>query len=227
LKATPPPNPPEFALRGFLSRPLGALIQILIVAASLLILPTHSPWSPVLMAAIAFGLIWFMREEWNDLGFHRPPTRPRRWITEGLVVGLFWQFVALGILVPALNGLFGVQPQFAGRAGDWAYFLSALVIFGAAHAFAKGLAYRAFLIHRLETLFGRTALGARLAFAGASILFGLGNWHQGVVGVIVGVTVGAVFNGLFFWSRRNVWPTILAHFAYNTAALTLVFLGRL
>ncbi len=222
----PPPNSPLNMLAGFLRQPAGALIQILLVTASLLLVPLRSIWSPVAMAVVVIVLLIFLDDDWGLLGFRRPATGPARWITEGAVVGLLWQFVAVGILVPLLNSLFQRETQSAGHAGDWAYYLSSVTIFGIVHALAKGVAYRAFLLSRLERLFGRTQLGTRLAVVVASTLFGLSNWYQGYVGVIVVITAGAAFNLLFYWSRRNVWPTILAHAVYNTAALTLVFLGR-
>ena len=223
----PPPSPTLNRLAGFLRQRAGAPIQILIVAAGLLLSPLSSIWSPIVMAIIALALIQFLDDDWGGLGFRRPAASPARWITEGTVVGLLWQFVALGILVPVLNGLLHRETAPANHAGDWAYYISYVILVGIAHALAKGLVYRAFLLSRLEQLFGRTPTGTALAFVIASILFGLGNWYQGYVGVIVGVTVGAVFNLLFYWSRRNIWPTLLAHAVYNSAALTLIFLGRL
>ena len=222
----PPSNSPMNVLAGYLRQPAGALIQILLVAASLLLVPLRSTWSPVAIALVVVGLLLFLEEDWGLLGFRRPAAGLARWVTEGAVVGLLWQFVAFGILVPLLNGLFQVEAQPAGHAGDWVYYISSVIVFGIAHALAKGLAYRAFLLSRLERLLGRTPLSTRLAVVVASLLFGLGNWYQGPVGVIVGVTAGAAFNLLFYWSRRNIWPAILAHAVYNIAALTLVFLGR-
>ncbi len=225
--AHPPPNSPLNVLAGLLRQRAGAPIQILLVAAGFLLVPLSSIWSPLVLAIIALALIQFLDDDWSALGFGRPAASPARWITEGIVVGLLWQLVATGILVPILNGLLHKETQPAGHAGDWAYYISYILLVGIIQALAKGVVYRAFLLSRLERLFGRSQTGTALAFVVASVVFGLSNWSQGLVLMIVTMTAGVVFNLLYYLSHRNLWPTILAHAVYNTAALTLVFLGRL
>jgi membrane protease YdiL (CAAX protease family) len=214
-------------LRNFLRGPLGVAAQLALVLGTMLLaaLPGWQISTPVVTALVALLFIWLCGDAWDDLGFSRPRTRTMRWITEALVVGLLGQFVAVGILVPAFNALFNI-PAASGAAQSSAANFILLLAVGVVNALTKGLAYRAFLLARLPRVFGDSAPGAWLTVASASILFGLSNWHQGQVGILVTAIAGLLFNLHFYWSRRNVWPTILAHAIYNIAALTLLFLGR-
>ena len=211
-------------LQAFLRSRVGALIQVVLITGTTFVLRPSSIWFPVLIAGVAAVLIWLAGDTWSDLGFARPKERAARWVIEGAVTGLLWQFIAIGILVPALNGVLNF-PAAVSRQGDLPYYLL-LMLYGIMQAFAKGLAYRAFLLHRLETILGRTSAGLALSLLLASSLFGLSSWHQGLASIIVVGLAGAVFNLLFFWSRRNIWPTILAHVVYNAALSTLVYFGR-
>ena len=147
------------------------------------------------------------------------------------------------MLRPALNALFGRSPAPGTRAGDLAYLIYSIILFGILQALAKGLGHRGFLLNRLERIFGwsdpRPAEGLVGGNAPAamppipwvpvligSVLFGLANWFVGPIGVISAMFAGLVFNLLYYWSRRNIWPTIVAHAVYNTTLFVLIYLGR-
>ncbi len=83
------------------------------------------------------------------------------------------------------------------------------------------------MLNRLERIFGRTQTGFVLTVVTSSILFGLANWGGGWASIVATTLVGAVFNLLFYWSRRNIWPTIVAHSVYNIALFVLIYFGRI
>ena len=75
----------------------------------------------------------------------------------------------------------GAAPQTGGALAGQSFLLTGLA-FCLVRPLAKGLAYRGFLLSRLERLFGPSTTGIAGCIILASIVFGLGNWYQGDVG---------------------------------------------
>ena len=211
----------------FMQTPPGLIIQLLMIAGVSFLLPPNLIWFPIGLTVAAWLLVLLSGEAWRDLGFFWPEVRPARWISEGIVTGLLLQFVVVGVLLPGLYALFGQQPPVYGHAGDLAYLLSSILQYGILQAIAKGLGHRAFVLHRLEKIFGASQPGLALTIVISAVLFGLANWYVGLAGVVGAAAAGAVFNLLFYWSRRNIWPSILAHAVYNTALFALIYFGRI
>jgi uncharacterized protein len=219
------------AWRSFLASRAGTGVQIALVALGAVTLPGGLLLSPVLLALLAGALIRLNGDGWRSVGFGPPNGTPLRrafwWISTGLLVGLLWQYASVGFLVPLFSRVLGASAP-AGAApqpGLLPYLLS-LFVYGLVHPLAKGLAYRGFLLNRLERAFGSSTAGVAASFVIASVVFGLGNWYQGPAGVIATALTGAVFNALYYWAHRNVWPSVLAHAVYNSVALTLLYLGH-
>jgi membrane protease YdiL (CAAX protease family) len=210
-----------------MATPAGLLIQLLVIASVSFLLPPSLIWFPIGLAIAAWLLMLLSGDQWKDLGFARPETRPARWVTEAVVTGLLLQFAAVGVLLPGLYALLGQTAPVRGHTGELAYLLSNILLYGIAGALAKGLGHRAFVLNRLERIFGNSQRGLVLTIVTASLLFGLANWYAGWTTVIVSALVGAVFNLLFYWSRRNIWPTIVAHSVYNIALFVLIYFGRI
>lgn len=212
--------------RTFLTSRPGALLQIAAIVAGALVLPGGSLLSPVLLALITLVFIWLEHDDWRSVGFGRPRRRAFWWVVDGVLVGLSWQYVAVGVLLPlASRYVAGSAPNNSSAPGGTLGIVVSVVAFGLVHPLAKGLAFRGFLLRRLERLFGSSAAGVVVSFGLAAIVFGLSNLYQGTEGVVVSTLTGAIFNGLYYWARRNVWPSILAHAVYNLTALSLLFLG--
>jgi CAAX protease family protein len=214
--------PPLANWRTLLASGPGAIVQLAFFALAILALPSASVLAPLALATLAALMLWLAGDDWPAVGFRAPRRRLAWWVPEALVIGVLWQYAAVGLLAPAFaKWLAGTTP--AGPPG-W---LAALLIYAMLHPFAKALAYRAFLLARLEKLFGQSRVGQSLAYVIASLVFGLGNLYQGWAGVAVGAFTGAVLNALYHWEGRSVWPTVLAHAAFNAAAFTLLYLGGL
>ncbi len=223
------------ALQSFLRSRLGAFSQIIVIVVAALVLRGHSPlftlpsslaaWLVVPLALIALGLMWLAGDSWRSLGFGQPTEPLARWMIEGVVAGVLCGLVAAGLLIPLLNQGEGVTS--GALTGDVTYLITSLILRGAIAAVAKGLAYRAFLLNRLEILLGSSRSAVALAIIIAAVVFGLSSLDQGLATVSIVTVVGLVFNLLYYWSRRNVWSSILAHGTYNATLFVLVFLGRL
>ena len=234
MTITPMPSSPSTPFSTFLRSRTSVAIQIALLVVGIFIFRRWSLWLPVPVAVIAALLIWLSSDSWRGLGFGRPALAASRWIVEGVMAGLLWGIVAARLLTPLLNFLLRAESAPPAHKGEVSYLLTSIILFGIVHALAKGLAYRAFLLNRLEALLGQTRTGIGLAVAAAAIWFGLGNLsllfdpgQQTYAGFIIATLAGVVFNLVFYWSKRNVRPSILAHGIYNTTLFALVFLGYL
>jgi membrane protease YdiL (CAAX protease family) len=221
------PAQPDRGPRAFLRTRVGVAVQIALVAVPLVVMSSAAILTPILMAALALALVWLSGPGLAALGFTWPRTPPARWVIEGLVVGVLWAIVVFGILVPSLQRVVPPTSAPVSRAGDQAFYFASYFISWFVNALCKGLAFRAFLLHRLETLFDGAPLRGALTIVVSAALFGMAHWHQGLTGVLITAATGAVLNLLFYWSRRNLWPTVLAHGVYSTTGFTLDFLGHL
>jgi membrane protease YdiL (CAAX protease family) len=208
--------------RGWLSSRRGALPQIILIIIGAIALPGGWWLSPVLLAGLAAGLLWLAGDDWPAAGFGRPGRPAFWWITTAVAAGGLWQYAAVGVLAPLASRVLQSPPAASPAPAGALGLVVSVAVFGLFHPLAKGLAYRGFLLNRLERLFGTGVPAVALSFGLASIVFGLGNWYQGPAAVVVGALTAAVFNALYYWARRNVWPSVLAHAVYNGVALSLL-----
>jgi len=212
-----------FHLRPFLASRLGAALQAAVVAAAALLMPGSLWFGPIVAALVAAALLWLAGDGLRSVGFGRPTRRAFWWVSVALAAGLAWQYAASGFVLPYLSQRLGAAA--AAPAPPTALgFIAAVIVFGLIHPIASALAYRGFLLSRLERLFGRSIAGAAASFVVASVVFGLGSAGGGWARLAVTCLTGTVFNALYYWSRRNVWPSVVAHAAYNIAAIVLLSL---
>jgi hypothetical protein len=94
-------------------------------------------------------------------------------------------------------------------------------------AFGEEMAFRAYLMHRVVDLAGRSRarLAWPLAVAVSSVLFGLAHSYQGAAGMIATGFIGGLLALLYLHERRNLWAVIVCHGLIDSAALSLVYFG--
>lgn len=78
------------------------------------------------------------------------------------------------------------------------------------NGFAEELVMRGFLIPRIEQMLRSTLLSVIVT----TLLFSSYHVYQGMWGVVSSMMVGLIF-GVFFASRRLLWPLVLAHAALD------------
>lgn len=167
-----------------------------------------------------WALLAWRRQSWRQIGF--TPLRPR---DAGLGLLALLLIFALNALVSLVSGalapglLEAHQQRLAAFAGILAGGLSPLGI-GAAMLFTgfyEEVLARGFLLTRSRTLLA----GAWGPVLLSSLLFGLGHFYQGWLGVVQTALVGVVFARLaLHWG--TLWPVILAHAALNTISLVVL-----
>ncbi len=93
-------------------------------------------------------------------------------------------------------------------------------------AIGEEVFFRGFLLSKFTTLFGGGRRALTLAVIAQAIWFGAGHASQGVSGMIMTGTIGAVL-GVFYVTRarRALIPLIIGHGMFDTVALTINFFG--
>jgi len=171
--------------------------------------------------------MWLRRVGWRQVGLSRPRSWPSTVVT-AIVVGLAYNALDIGVLIPLLHRLTG-EPldltAFASLKGD----LGTLLLLSAASwisaAFPEEMLYRGYILNRLADAFGRTAAGWTAGATLVALAFGLAHHGQGVTGVLDNVLAGLVFAVLYFASGRNLWLPILVHGIVDTTSVILLYLG--
>ena len=72
---------------------------------------------------------------------------------------------------------------------------------------------------------GPFPLGFLVATVIAAVLFGVGHYYKGPVGMIDSGVAGLILGGAYLLSGRCLWTTILAHGLIDTTGVTLLYLG--
>jgi membrane protease YdiL (CAAX protease family) len=91
-------------------------------------------------------------------------------------------------------------------------------------AIGEEVFFRGFLLAKFSTLFGDSRLGLTLAVIAQAVWFGSGHVSQGVSGMIMAGTIGAVL-GVFFLTRarRALLPLIIGHGLVDTVSQTIYY----
>ncbi len=88
------------------------------------------------------------------------------------------------------------------------------------------IVFHGFIFTRLEKILdGEYA--TKLSFLVTALIFGAYHFQLGAAGLINATLVGAVYLALFLYFKRNLWYPIICHGVYNTAVMTLIYMGYL
>jgi membrane protease YdiL (CAAX protease family) len=198
-------------LRGF--GPAGVLAVLGIVASGL---------AGFFVAAV-FVLVWahYSETPLTELGLKAP----RSWVATvvgGAAFGIVFKIAAKAVVMPLL-GAPAINASYHYLAGnaDALPGIVAAIVFNA--GFGEEVFFRGYLFERMGALFGR----GKIALAGtvllSSALFALAHYHgQGLPGVEQAAMTGLVFGGIYAW-RRQLWFVMVAHFAFDLAAIAMIY----
>lgn len=91
---------------------------------------------------------------------------------------------------------------------------------------AEELFFRGYLISRFREIFSKSIFGLSLSVCLPAIIFGLGHvYYQGWRGFFVTGAIGLTLGILFLLYRRNIWPLMVAHAAFNSMVFTALYTG--
>jgi uncharacterized protein len=197
-------------LRGF--GPLGVLAFVVIAALG----PVLEPLGTVLVLA------WVRASDtsWSEIGFVRPKSWVRI-IILGTVFGCALKFVLKAIVMPLL-GADPINPTYRYLAGNSAA-LVVMAFYILVASFNEETVFRGFVFERLGKLLGPD-LPAKLATVlVSSAWFAAVHYvEQGVAGVEQATITGLTF-GTIFAITRQIWIPMVAHAAYDLAAIAIIY----
>lgn len=205
-------------LRGFGPVGIGSILVILLAGN---VAVSGLPVAPI-GATLALLWTWRSRTPWREIGF-APPRSWLRTLALGVVFGSVLKMVMKMIVMPLL-GAPPVNQAFQFLAANeellpvamWAMLVAGL---------SEEVVFRGFLFERAGTLFGRGRIALTAIVVVTSVWFGLQHYAgQGWPGVQQATVVGLVF-GAVFVRTRNLWVLIVAHTAFDLAALAMIYWG--
>ena len=201
-------------LRGF--GPTG----VLAIAAILLV----GHWGPIPAGGLLV-LLWarLSGTPLKALGF----VAPRSWPLTVLVAaaaGIVLKLALKAIVMPLLRADPVNWPYhyLQGNAAALPGILLTVIVVG---GFGEETVYRGFLFERFGHVWGEGSVARAATIALTTTLFALGHYSdQGWPGVEQAVVTGGVF-GTVFAARRQLWPVVIAHAAYDVTAVVLIYAG--
>lgn len=183
----------------------------------------------VLVAAVVppFGavaaLLWarWSHTPLTQLGFGRPAS----WlwtVLGGLALGVALKLVLKAIVLPLL-GASASNLAYAPLIGNTPLLIQLAVTSVVVGGIGEEIFWRGFLFERLSSLLGAGIATESAIVVGTSVLFALAHYpDQGVAGVEQAMVTGLAFGALF--ARTSVlWPSMVAHAAYDLTAVTIIY----
>ncbi|MBE7218127.1 MAG: CPBP family intramembrane metalloprotease [Caulobacteraceae bacterium] len=184
------------------------------------------------LLAVATGLLWMRGLGWADVGLRRPK------------LGRFLLAVTLGFLACALaaasvriaQGALG-QHGAVGPAKDYAMFqplahhlpeyLFWLFATWTTAAFGEEMLFRGFVLDAIQRILGGRSWAVFAAVILQGLLFGVLHLYQGLNGAEVATALGIMLGFVWWASGRNLWAGVLIHGAFDSLAMTVIYLGLL
>jgi membrane protease YdiL (CAAX protease family) len=151
--------------------------------------------------------------------------RPGSWlwtVIGGLALGVALELLLEGVVL-LLIGASANNPAYAQLVGNTPMLIQLAVTVVIVGGIGEEIFWRGFLFERLGKLLG-AGVAARIAIlVVTSGFFALAHYtEQGVAGVEQAVVTGLVFGSLF--ARTGVlWPSMVAHSAYDLTALATIY----
>jgi membrane protease YdiL (CAAX protease family) len=206
--------------RGRLWQVLTAIEVVAASAAVLLDLLIPS----VVLVAMALLSLAFRRTGFSSLGFQRSHDRHLAWKMLGVAAA--WSLFQLAVTMPIANHVSGETTDLSAYRdvqGNVALLLGWIALSWTVGALLEETAYRGYVLTRMRELFGAGRVGAVVAVAASSVLFGIAHTEQGMVGVVT-ITLDAVIFSVVRYRYKTVWASVLAHGFNNTIGFVAFFL---
>ena len=189
--------------------------------------PYAGPSALLACLAAATWRLAVAQSSWRDLGLRVP----KSWLRT-----LLW---ALALLVASeLAGLLIIAPlaraahwaplnlsRFDGLRGDWQVLALWLLVAWTSAAVAEELVFRAFLMSRLQLLFGSKPPGIALTVIVQALSFGAAHFYLGQRGMATAALLGLLYGVTYLRTGRNLPALMLAHGATDSLSLVALYLG--
>ncbi|MCC2616160.1 CPBP family intramembrane metalloprotease [Aestuariibacter halophilus] len=185
-------------------------------------------WCGIIVATL------FMRKHnitWRQRGLALPENK-RAWLKAfgyALVI-IVASLVFMGGILPLITNALGLTipesstDRFEFFLGNvWLFLAYLVVVIWLGAALGEELLMRGFLLNSLLTLFGDNKAGIAAAITVHALIFGLLHISQGIPGIIGTGVVAVILGSVYLYTKRQLFPLILAHGLINSISLTAYF----
>ena len=199
------------SLRGF--GPIG-------IVAFLIILFVGPAWFRAILV-----LIWarWSGTPYSEIGY----VRPKSWLVTfvlGIAFGVGLKFIMKAVIMPLL-GAPALNQSYHFLVGNKAALPGMLFTLIAGAGFGEETVFRGYLFERLKKILGRGRNMKMAILLITSAIFGLAHFvDQGVPGVEQALFTGMFF-GTMFVVTGQIWLPMVAHAAFDLAALDMIYWG--
>ena len=215
---------------GWKNSKFAAIIELALISVFIVAQNTYKilPLGEVPYLVVLFWLLLRLRGlKWASLGLSKPVSWTKT-IVLAMSVAVLLQVLSEFVTQPIIN-YFTQQPvdlsDFADIPGNLQLFLIYLALIWTLAAFGEEMVYRGYIMNRTADVGGRSATAWAFSVIFMSLLFGVGHYYHGISGIIGSAISGLFFAGVYLYSGRNLWASILAHGFSDTIGLLLIYLG--
>ncbi|HBL28712.1 MAG TPA: hypothetical protein DD490_17900 [Acidobacteria bacterium] len=180
---------------------------------------------PLVSLPLLTWILWLRGERWSDVGFRRPESWPRFWLTAlGATVATL--LVNLGVrALPSLWGGTWPPSDFAAVAEHpLAFAILATYTFFLVGITEEAL-FRGFLLSRVARALGDSSRAWWCGIVIVALLFGLVHGRHGFVSILNATAIGLLYGVIYLRTGRNLWVLVAAHSLYDTARLVQLYFG--
>jgi membrane protease YdiL (CAAX protease family) len=103
--------------------------------------------------------------------------------------------------------------------------LATLLLMWTFAAFGEEFAFRGYLLSRFIKAAGGSTSAAWIGVIVVGVLFGIGHYYKGPVGMIDSAVAGVILGAVCLLTGRNLWAAILAHGLIDTYCVMLLYFG--
>lgn len=192
------------------------------------------PVSLVIMLVIVFFYLRRRGQSWSWIGLV-PVNSRRQFLFLPFQIILAFIAIALTSLLLGMGGealgiefmrpnSSGAESRFGDVAGNTQLYLLWLAIVWIAGP-AEELYFRGFMIGQLRDAFGASRTATILSIIIPALIFGIGHiYYQGLRGLVITGGIGITLGILYLLYRRNIWPLMIGHAAFNSLTFTAVYM---
>jgi len=189
-------------------------------------IPQNAP--AILRPISGFFVAWWLLHRrglgWDSVGLRKPVPW---WIVIAGAAVLYLANRGLGQYVaPVLAQWISPVQQASfmgyirGNPPAFALWLTIGIVVG---GFMEECLFRGFLLNRVAAMLGGSGAAIAVGIVAQAVLFGLLHLYGGVFACVFAGLAALASGVVYLLVKRNLWPLILAHAAWNTVALTSLY----
>lgn len=197
------------------------------LAAQWLASPYAGPFALLACLAAATWRLAVAQSSWRDLGLRLPKSwlRTLLWAVALLVASELAGALVIAPLARAAQWAPMNLSRFAGLHGNWQVLAAWLLVAWTSAAVAEELVFRAFLMSRLQMLFGSKPAGIALTIIVQALCFGVAHFYLGSRGMATAALLGLLYGAVYLRSGRNLPAVMLAHGTTDSLSLMALYFG--